>query len=533
VTLLAKVGSFDTGTGAAASNVVVTGVGFQGKVLKLWWSGRTGSADAVGSANIQRGIGWAVSTTSRRAVSSRAEDAQATIDTGRSNYDTACVVVQSPTNPATIDGLLDFVSFDADGFTLVVDDQFTASYRIHYQVLGGDDLTDVAIGTIAAVGEVVTGLGFQPDCVEFMSGNTGTPNAPQGGGEMSYGAAISAAEQAVWYGDSVSGGATSASINYCRAGEIWANSSASVINSRANFVSMDADGFTIDYAELGSAQAIYYLAMRGGRYALGSLLTATNTTPFSETGLGIGTPVTVMFVSAGKVEDAVDTPSANERWIMGAATGAGEQRAMGTWDESGVADSECATAVEHDAVFVNIATTDAVQSIMALASMDADGFTVAMNPADAGNQFVWYVAVGSNEPALVEPVLSAPTPSGTIGTQTTATIGATTDQNSGTFYAVVGTGSDVVGITEVEIKAGQIAGGAAATASGNSAVTTTSPSVGVTGLTLGTTYVYAAVQNNASGDSNIVTGSFTTAPAAPSSRPPPSSGRRIATLLLT
>jgi hypothetical protein len=135
--------------------------------------------------------------------------------------------------------------------------------------------------------------------------------------------------------------------------------------------------------------------------------------------------------------------------------------------------------------------------------------------------------------ALVAPVLSSPTPSGTLGTQTTATIGATTDQNSGTFYAVVGTGSDVVGITAAEIKAGQIAGGAAAFKSGNSAITTTTPSVGVTGLAIGTAYVYAAVQNNGSGDSNIVTGSFTTAPAAPSSRSPPSAGPRIATLLLT
>lgn len=109
--------------------------------------------------------------------------------------------------------------------------------------------------------------------------------------------------------------------------------------------------------------------------------------------------------------------------------------------------------------------------------------------------------------------LSSPTPSGTIGTQTTATVGATTNQTSGTFYTVVDSGANLSGVTATQIKAGQKASGAAALASGNSAVSTTSPSAGVTGLTANTAYAYAAVQNNANGDSNVVTGTFTTAAA--------------------
>lgn len=111
--------------------------------------------------------------------------------------------------------------------------------------------------------------------------------------------------------------------------------------------------------------------------------------------------------------------------------------------------------------------------------------------------------------------LSAPTPSGTIGTTTTATIGATTDQTSGTFYAVVDTSANLSGVTASQIKAGQKASGSAALASGNSAVSTTTPSVGVTGLSGATAYAYAAVQNNSNGDSNVVTGTFTTATPTP------------------
>ncbi len=109
--------------------------------------------------------------------------------------------------------------------------------------------------------------------------------------------------------------------------------------------------------------------------------------------------------------------------------------------------------------------------------------------------------------------LSSPTPSGTLGTTTTATIGATTDQTSGTFYAVVDSAANLSGVTATQIKAGQKASGAAALASGSSAVSTTAPAANVTGLSPTTLYSYAAVQNNGS-DSNVVTGTFTTATAA-------------------
>lgn len=397
--LQAKVGSFDTGTGAAASNVVVTGVGFQGKVVLFWWSGRTGSSDASGGASIQRGKGWAISDTARRAVGTRSEDAVTSSDTGKINHDSACVAVLAATTSA-IDGLLDFVSFDSDGFTLVVDDQFTQSYRIHYRVLGGADLTDFFIGSINTPGgtgdEAYTGVGFQPDYLEFMTVNTGTLNSVQAGGELSFGAAVSAAQQAVWYGEALAGQATMTTMSYCRAAECFANSAAGAITIRASLVSMDVDGFTLTFPEIAAAVPIFYLALRGGRYAVGDLLTATDTSNFSETGLSIGTPVAVMFVSAGKAADSADTPSAHDRWSMGAATSASERAAMATLDENGTADAECATAVEHDAVYINIATDDTVVGLMDLVSMDSDGFTVVMDDADPGAAFVWYSAFGSN-----------------------------------------------------------------------------------------------------------------------------------------
>lgn len=115
--------------------------------------------------------------------------------------------------------------------------------------------------------------------------------------------------------------------------------------------------------------------------------------------------------------------------------------------------------------------------------------------------------------------LSVPTPSGTLSTSTTATIGGTTDQASGTGYGILSTvSSQVTSATAPQIKAGQINTGAAAPfAATQPTISTTSISIPVTGLAPATTYYYAIVQNNSNGDSNIVTGSFTTAAAAPSS----------------
>lgn len=107
--------------------------------------------------------------------------------------------------------------------------------------------------------------------------------------------------------------------------------------------------------------------------------------------------------------------------------------------------------------------------------------------------------------------LSSPTPSGTLGTQNTATIGATTNQTSGTFYAVVDTAGNISGITASQVKAGQNNASAAAVDDCSASVSTSTPSCGVSGLTDSTAYSYAAVQNNANGDSNVVTGTFTTA----------------------
>lgn len=156
---------------------------------------------------------------------------------------------------------------------------------------------------------------------------------------------------------------------------------------------------------------------------------------------------------------------------------------------------------------LTLATQDNVSS-------GAKGTITATATRTAGSGNAGFHVIVASIAAAVPAVLSAATPSGTLGTATTATLGATTDTNSGTFYGVVDTAGNISGISAAQVKAGQNNVGGAAVASGNAAISTTSPSVGMTGLTAGTLYSYAVVQNSTGGDSNVLTGTFTTASAA-------------------
>lgn len=164
-------------------------------------------------------------------------------------------------------------------------------------------------------------------------------------------------------------------------------------------------------------------------------------------------------------------------------------------------------------------TTDVLAYASDPAAIAGDwGFWPLANNADTGDDsgngydlsFAGTLTSESDPPLVVAAVLSAPTPSGTIAAATTVTIGATTDQTSGTFYAVVDSAANLAGVTATQIKAGQKASGSAALAADSNTVSGASVTADITGLSAATLYAYAAVQNNANGDSNVVTGTFAT-----------------------
>ena len=101
----------------ATGNQSVTGVGFQPDVVIFLPTNLT--ADGVGS-DAYLNIGAAVSSSARKTFSSTSEDGQATTDTSRESYD-LCISQNNPGSSSS-DYLADFVSLDADGFTINITD---------------------------------------------------------------------------------------------------------------------------------------------------------------------------------------------------------------------------------------------------------------------------------------------------------------------------------------------------------------------------------------------------------------------------
>ena len=178
--LSTAVGTFQTGVGAVASTTVKTGLGFLPKAIFFTWNGRTESVDTTGRANNQSGYGIATAA-GGFSVTMLSEDAGAAAV--GANYHNAVNCICTVDNAGAVSGLMALQTFDADGFTLVVNDVMPASLTIQFWAFGGADITNVASGihllASSTTGNVsVTGLAFQPDFGVFIAGNlTAAPAA--------------------------------------------------------------------------------------------------------------------------------------------------------------------------------------------------------------------------------------------------------------------------------------------------------------------------------------------------------------------
>ena len=129
------------------TTIPVTGLGFRPKALRFYWVGlQSNSPTAANSQAVseRRGVGFASSTTSRASVGTFSADNTGNADCGSIWSNTACVI--TVTGVAAVDGLLDISSFDADGFTLIVDDVAPADITVFWEAWGGDEITNVTIG---------------------------------------------------------------------------------------------------------------------------------------------------------------------------------------------------------------------------------------------------------------------------------------------------------------------------------------------------------------------------------------------------
>lgn len=396
----AYAGNFALNT--STGNQSVTGVGFQPKVVIFLPTDNT--ADGV-SAHAHIGFGAAISSSSRWAVTANDEDAQGTTDSSKEQTAALCILHDTPgtSNP---DYEADFVSLDADGFTINITNEPASAKRVGYLALGGSDLTNVDVGNFAASNttgdQAVTGIGFQPDALLFVNINVTAVPGSAADAVISTGFAISSTERGLTAIASDHNLATSDTSRLQRTDAcIISTIGSGAIAGEADFVSMDADGFTINWSN-ADAVAIFYIALQGGQYAVGTLNSQTGTGNFSETGVGFQ-PTAGIFQSF--LNAASGSLVAGLKISAGIATSSTERFVRGAVSEDAQGTSDTDSFQDDGLIYQNYDFAQSVDGAMDFVSWDADGFTLDQTDADPSANEVIYMVFGS------EPGVGFPWPS--------------------------------------------------------------------------------------------------------------------------
>lgn len=396
--LSVAVGSFNISTGVATTTQEINiSPAFQPKAIIFWWGGETSATDAATGQTHSRGIGFAVSTSQRYSIATRSVDAAASGDTQNRQDAAECICTIAA--DLSLEGAADLSSMDVDGFTLVIDDQFPAAYRIHYIALGGTDITNAAAGTFAmtaATGNQDVAVGFDPSIVFFISspGSGAFPRTSIGEG-FSFGAMTATGEQVVIMGNSRDGSANMATRHYANDIEcIAVCTSANALSSRhAYAASWPSNNFTVNRLEGTLTYNVFYLAIAGGQWDIGTATTQTDTTTAITCTTGFQTNGAII-LSTCAAESTQDTLDNDDRWSVGAFQSTSSRGAHAILDETSVADAVVTTAVEHDEVYINIAAGGAVQGLMDVSSIGSTSFNMIMDDADPTGVPFWWIACG-------------------------------------------------------------------------------------------------------------------------------------------
>ena len=413
MTISSKSGSFQTGTGAATTTVAVTGSGFTPNMILFHWVGRTEAVDAIGAANYTQGWGFAAGAGDQRAATTTSINAGASSDGGMYINAANCIAVCDAAGAVT--GLLALQSFDADGFTLVVNDAMPASITVQWWAFGG--LTNVVTGmqTLAAstTGNVsVTGLAFAPDFGFFISipDSSAIPFSKGDRCMLGFGVALSSSAQAVIAGGQDDGSANMDTGAYLYNAEVSAVQSVTTPTSlldRASFVSWNSDGYTVNVLEKdANARRVFYMVCKGASWGVNGITTVNDiTTDIVVSGLAFA-PQSGMVFSANRALSTQVTPTSDHRPTFGFFNSTSSRSALAILDENGTANAEITTAAEFDEVYIRISTASAIEALMDVKSMDSGGVTFIMDDDDPTLSHAIVVTVGEAAAAAASLILN-------------------------------------------------------------------------------------------------------------------------------
>ncbi|MFH1141197.1 MAG: hypothetical protein V1724_05960, partial [Chloroflexota bacterium] len=272
----------------------------------------------------------------------------------------------------------------------------TQAVIIHYVALGGDGITnalassfDLATGT---GNQAVTGVGFQPDFLLFLSGFTGADDTALAGSELSLGLARSSTSQ----GAIVVGAQDAQSNNNSKVSRQLTTAAILLLKTTtaedaiADFVSMDANGFTVNKSKAPAASTpIFYLALKGGQHLVGNFTQPAATGSQSVTGVGFQ-PGSLLFLSGDAV--AGTTIVAPNTLSVGAGISSTARGSI--WSQANNVDPSDTNSYTITSKVITLATSPSTLNAQAdLTGFSSDGFILNWSAADATARQVLYWAL--------------------------------------------------------------------------------------------------------------------------------------------
>lgn len=398
-------GTISLTTGAIGTTFTVSSLPFQPAAIVFFWSGRTTVGQGEGDSKF--GMGFAVSTSSRRAYTTQSDHSLASMATDCGARNDCCIATISVAG--AFDGMVDLDAILSNGFRLIVDDVLPQALQVGYIAYGGSDITSAVITDFTEPGatgnqDINTGqalnTGADDKAVIILGGmydvafnNTSTYAIFTLGV-----AAGNSIAQATLNGAAQDGQTTSLTNSYCRSGEVIGFCYDDLVRARASVTLWNANGFRLNWAEVDAATAAQYSALTilGGRWEVGNALTSTGGTNQNEaTALE---PTGILIGSAGIAESTSDTTTAHMETIVGAASSASQRACAAVFDKDNSGNADVGVAYSDVAMYINQSTAATIiqEGAMDLVSFDSTpGFTYVMDDADPAQAFFFYLAAAS------------------------------------------------------------------------------------------------------------------------------------------
>jgi hypothetical protein len=390
------VGSFVKATATGPQTVTHT-LGQTPKALILWTAGKT---NETLSAGYLHGFG-ASDGTETYSIGTSSKDNVSTSATSRRMAQKAITLIQGG---EVLVAEADLTSQTASNFALNWTTNDTQPVVVHYLAIGGPQVTAKVVmwtSPTATGNKAVTGIGFRPETVlHFYAGAAFTTAPPSstfngifGMGAMDKNGGQWAVQATDWDADNPSltsrGQQTDAAIY------MYADGASAAVTKEASFVSMDSDGFTVDFnAANSNAGLICSLALAGVKASAGTFNKATGAAPASQS---IGTagfkPGAVFFSSYQLPTQTASISETGCSYGMGASDGTHE-------GSSAFASSNNVSPTSVDAIdktskaFIKM-NSPPVDAEADLTSLDASGFTLNWTTNDSTPSQIGYWALGA------------------------------------------------------------------------------------------------------------------------------------------